>query len=513
MTLQEKAMKWWAEKTKQHKYVVSSGEIPDQRQRDYLRKRRLLFKVSRGCWILKKPEDEIEEVFPLLYWQSIEQILARHKWSLRGESALSVYVGNQAAQKRLTVKTKDKTNRTISLPLDFEIELRHDPHFDDRLIRRQDIAGRQIPVAVPELVLVDVNKFPLKEVSSFIAGTDFDRRMLAAIYATSPKPIIFKRLIELAVQAKRPDLAENLKEIIKEYTHYQVVKKQKKEAKAAPEKPSVLSPPWVIRQEQEAKELEDALNKGLKAKIARIEKHPLSELLKQARDHKKYDTYHSTSLEGYRITPGDVDVLLSGRTPKDEKGEGADDIEQLKNRMAIVGYSEAFDFILARAKKDFERPHLTENHIKDTYSNLFKPSTDAGLVDYYSLTTYRSMPVYIRGTRYAPPSYEKLPELMASFVKIVNDVKNPVVRAILAHYFFVTIHPYLDGNGRTGRLLMNYFLISAGYSWVTIKNEQRGEYFEALAKAQLEEGILPFGEFILSILKDASQSPGKNRHR
>ena len=210
-------------------------------------------------------------------------------------------------------------------------------------------------------------------------------------------------------------------------------------------------------------------------------------------------------MEGYRITPEDVDVLLSGRASKDKKGKGADDIEQLKNRMAIVGYSEAFDFILARAKKDYEWPRLTEDLIKDTYSNLFKPSTDAGLVDYYSLTAYRNMPVYIRGTRYAPPSYEKLPELMASFVKIVNNVKNPVVKAVLAHYFFVTIHPYLDGNGRTGRLLMNYFLISAGYSWATIRNEQRGVYFEALAKAQLDDGIVPFGEFILGILKEASR--------
>ena len=505
MTLQEKAMKWWAEKTKQHKYVVSSGEIPDQRQRDYLRKRRLIFKVSRGCWILKRPEDEIGDVFPLLYWQAIEQILTKHKWSLRGESALSVYVGDQAAQKRLTVKTQDKTNRTISLPLDFEIELRHDPHFDDRLIRKQDIVGIQIPVAIPELVFVDINKMPLKEVRSFIAGTDFDKRMLAAIYATSPKPVIFKRLMELSKNAKRPDLTEALKKIIEDYTHYQVVKKQRGEARPVLEKPAALSPPWVIRQEQQAKEFEDALNKHLKPKIARIKKQPLSQLLKQAREHKKYDTYHSTSLEGYRITPEDVDVLLSGRIPKKERGNGAEHLEQLKNRMAIIGYSEAFDFILATAKQAFEKPRITEDFIKDTYSNLFKPSTDAGILDYYSLTAYRSIPVYIRGTRYAPPSHEKLPELMASYVKLVSEVKNPVVRAILAHYFFVTIHPYLDGNGRTGRLLMNYLLISAGYSWVTIKTEQRGEYFEALAKAQLDEGILPFGEFILSVLKEASK--------
>lgn len=56
---------------------------------------------------------------------------------------------------------------------------------------------------------------------------------------------------------------------------------------------------------------------------------------------------------------------------------------------------------------------------------------------------------------------------------------------------------------------MNYLLLSAGYPWVTIKNEQRGEYFEALAQAQLDEGIQPFGEFILAILKEASRDNEK----
>ncbi len=509
MTLQEKALNWWAEKTKQNTYVVSSDEIPDQRQRYYLRKCGLIFKASRGCWILKRPEDESEEVFPLLYWQAIEQILANHKWTLRGESALLIYIGDQAAQNRLTVKTQDKTNRTISLPWDFKIELRHDPHFDERLIGQQDIAGRQIPVAVPELVLVDVNKLPLKEVQSFIAGTDFDRRMLGAIYATSPKPVIFKRLIGMATDAKRPDLVTALKKIIEDNTHYQVIKKQREESWRASEKPAALSPPWVIRQEQLSKEFEEVLNKSLRPKIARIKKQPLGQLLKQAREHKKYDTYHSTSLEGYRITPEEVDVLLSGRAPKKEKGEGPDYLEKLKNRMAIVGYSAAFDFILAGAKQDFGKSHLTEDFIKNTYYNLFKPSADAGIVDYYSLTAFRNVPVYIRGTRYTPPSHEKVHELMGSFVQLVNAFENPVVRAILAHYYFVAIHPYSDGNGRTGRLLMNYLLVSAGYSWVTIKTEQRGEYFEALAKAQVDEGIVPFGEFILAILKEASKGIGR----
>ena len=173
--------------------------------------------------------------------------------------------------------------------------------------------------------------------------------------------------------------------------------------------------------------------------------------------------------------------------------------------MAILGYSEAFDFVLEKVQSDFKKPYISEDLIKDTYYNLFKPSADAGVVDYFSLTPYRKMPVYIIGARYAPPSYEKLPELMTSYEKQINEVKNPVVRAILTHYFFVAIHPYVDGNGRTARLLMNYCLLSSGYTWVTVNTEQREKYFEVLSKADSDEDILPFGEFIMEIMKN----PGK----
>lgn len=141
--------------------------------------------------------------------------------------------------------------------------------------------------------------------------------------------------------------------------------------------------------------------------------------------------------------------------------------------------------------------------IKDTYYQRFKPSVDAGIVDSWVLADYRNMPVFIRGTSHVPPAYEKLPELMESFEIIINRTKNPVVKAILAHYLFVTIHPYSDGNGRTARLLMNYLLLAAEHPWITIRAGQRFEYFKGLSAANLEDDILPFGKFIVAMLESA----------
>lgn len=503
ITIREKALTWWGSQAKKDQYVVSAAEIPDRRQREYLKKAGYLFPVARGYWALKKPEDHVEEVFLLIYWQVVQKVLSSYNWSLRGPSALAIHNGAQAAQQHLMVKTKEKTNWKLSLPHGFTVNLRYDSYFDERLIKNVEVADRSIPADIPELVLADLDKAGPKEVQSFVAGTNFDRLLIEAIYARKPRPVVFNRLVGLAKKAGRLDLAANLEMIIKAHTHYQIAKRETVKADEISAKPQVIYPPWVIRQEEQIKEFEATLEKALKAKIGRIKKRPLKELLAQAREHKKRDTYHSTTLEGYQITPEQVEALLSGIVP--EEKSGPDYYDKLRNRMAIVGYSEAFDFVLEKVESDFKKPRISEQLVKETYAKLFKPSLDAKIVDLISLTTYRNIAAFIRGTNYIPPSWEKLPDLMSDYEQSIGAIKNPVIKAILAHYYFVAIHPYIDGNGRTSRLLMNYALLSAGYSWITIRADQRAEYFGALNKGSVDGNIMPFGRFIVEMLKEASK--------
>ncbi len=503
MSLKDEATSWWANMIKRGRSVVSTEEMPGQRQREFLAKEGFLSKGARGFWILKKPEDSLEDIFPIIYWQLVEKTLSRFDhWSVRGQSALLLLNGSQCAQEQLLVRTRKKTNWKLQLPLGFNISLAYDADFDQRLIRKMQVAQAKIPVDRPERVLVDTAKLPVTlETRNFVAGADFDPGVIEAIYATRPKPVLYKRLIHLSEESGRPELAVILAKAIETHTHYRVIKRATSGEQEHVSRTKPDSPPWVLRQEDLFNEFEQVLRGHMARKISRIKRQPLRELLRQAKEHKRYDTYHSTTLEGYRITPEEVDALLSGVVPGTRKDNRY--FEQVRNRMAIIGYAGAFDFVLGRIKGDFGRPVVDEQLIKDTYCQLFKPSADAGITDYLGLTMYRNAIAFIRGTPYTPPSQEKIPELMASFVTSLNEVENPVVKAVLAHYWFVTIHPHVDGNGRTARLLMDYLLVSSGYPWVTIRVDQKARYFDALKQGQVAGDVLPFGEFIVELIKTA----------
>lgn len=507
MSIRDESIKWWAEKTKAGEHVVATGQIPGRRRREFLAKQGFLSPAAKGYWILKRPEDALEDIFPSVYWQAVDKILSRFRdWSIRGRSALTILAGQEGPQSHLLVRTKEKTNWSVSLPLGFDISLTYDLSFDGRLVKKIGVGGRPLPVDVPERVLVDLPRLSdAADAANFLGGTDFRMRTLDAIYASKPRPVVFARLARMAREADRPDLAVGLEQTIQRYTHYQVVKRARDHAPAI-ERPKPVAPSWVLRQERQFREFERVLEKRLARRIAGLKKHPLRELVTRAGDHKRYDTYHSTTLEGYRITPEEVDALLSGLVPEERREDPGKYHEEIANRMAITGYSEAFDFTLEKVRADFGRPHVSEDLVKDLYYHLFKPSADAGIIDFLDLTRYRSAPAFIRGTTFVPSSHEKLPELMAGFESLVGRVEDPVVEAVLAHHWFVTIHPYGDGNGRTARLLMDYLLLSSGYQWVTIRVDQRTEYFDALKRGQVEGDIAPFGDFLLDMVKAAGRT-------
>ena len=94
------------------------------------------------------------------------------------------------------------------------------------------------------------------------------------------------------------------------------------------------------------------------------------------------------------------------------------------------------------------------------------------------------------------PNPVKVPDLMYDFVQTVNaDITHPVLQAATAHYHFVAIHPFIDGNGRTARLLMNLLLIRAGYPPALLPITSRVQYYEALETANCGN-LAPFQQFI-----------------
>ncbi|MFH1358019.1 MAG: Fic family protein [bacterium] len=224
-------------------------------------------------------------------------------------------------------------------------------------------------------------------------------------------------------------------------------------------------------------------------------KHPLSkkEVIERAIVNEKYDIYHSTTIEGYHITPQEVEDLIYGNP--DIKTLSND----IKNKMAVMGHKQASEFIISKIETDFGVPAITQDLISEMYFQLFKPSVDASIINKLDLMGYRRCPIYLKGSRYVPPAYGKINDLMDVFFDKINIISHPFIKAILAHYFFVTIHPYPDGNGRCARLLMNYVLACSAHSWATITVDKRDFYFSALQKGQIDNDITPFAEFILNL--------------
>jgi Fic family protein len=90
---------------------------------------------------------------------------------------------------------------------------------------------------------------------------------------------------------------------------------------------------------------------------------------------------------------------------------------------------------------------------------------------------------------------------MHAFFSLLKDEAEPAVKAVLGHFFFVYIHPYVDGNGRMGRFLMNVMLASGGYPWTVIPLETRNDYMAALEEASVRKNIEPFSKFLAELVQ------------
>ncbi len=212
------------------------------------------------------------------------------------------------------------------------------------------------------------------------------------------------------------------------------------------------------------------------------------------------DAYNSLSIEGYHVTNELIERVASGTWDP----EGNEAHLKSKDAMAARGY------FLARQKvEDSIRRILTgENsgHVvaqdhRVWYRELFAPSVDAKLLKPSDLAGYRNDQVFIRNAAHVPPPKEAVRDMMPALFDLLEAEPHAAVRAVLGHFMFVFMHPYMDGNGRIGRFLMNAMLASGGYPWTVIEVARRPEYMQALNAASSGGDIGPFARFIASSLR------------
>jgi hypothetical protein len=209
----------------------------------------------------------------------------------------------------------------------------------------------------------------------------------------------------------------------------------------------------------------------------------------------KLDAYHSLSIEGYKVTDALIEKVRRGNWVPDHD---ASDAEQ-RNAMAARGYWQAFQAVKESIKKILTGSNPGEVVKSDHgvwYRELFAPSVAAGLLKPSDLAGYRTNQVYIRGSMHTPLNPEAVREAMPVLLELLQNEPDARVRAVLGHFIFVYIHPYMDGNGRIGRFLMNAMLVPGGYDWTIIPVERRQAYMSALEKASVKEDIADFTLFL-----------------
>ncbi|MEM7792047.1 MAG: Fic family protein, partial [Verrucomicrobiota bacterium] len=181
-------------------------------------------------------------------------------------------------------------------------------------------------------------------------------------------------------------------------------------------------------------------------------------------------TYTSNAIEGNTLTRRETAVVVekgltvSGKSLV-EHLEATNHAKALQGVMKLVG-GKTLD--------------LSERDVLDIHNTILKG------IDDDSAGHYRSIPVRISGSEVILPNYRKVPELMERFItQMTSSDLHPVELAAEAHYQLVTIHPFVDGNGRTARLLMNLILMQHGYPPALIRKRDRLKYIESLEQAQL----------------------------
>ncbi len=470
--------------------------------RERLIKHGFLQEVIKG-WYIPSRQDEVpgeSTAWYASYWDFCSVYLNKRfgdKWCLSPEQSLSLHAGNWTVPQQLLVRSPKGNNKITLLPYNTSL-----------LDARYAMPNRDEIEIINGLRVFSLNSALIATTPRFFTQNPIDARTTLSLVRDASDILVLLlagghstvagRLTGAFRNMSRDRIAD---EILKTMSAAGYDTRENDPFKDIPtiNLSNREQSPYVNRISILWQEMREAIIKH----FPKIPNHRINSkaYLKQVQDTYVTDAYHSLSIEGYRVSPELIQRVRSGKWNPQKNENDKEHIAALAAR----GYWQAFKVVeksLGKALQGTNPGKIFDEDHRDWYREMFAPCIAAGILEPADLAGYRSNPVYIRRSMHVPPNPDAVRDLMPAFCDLLSQETNAAVRVVLGHFIFVYIHPYMDGNGRIGRFLMNVMLAAGGYPWVVVPVEQRKKYMSTLEEASVRQNIIPFCKFLADLVTD-----------
>ena len=471
--------------------------------RELLVRTKWLFEIIKGWYLFKKPDAPLGEsvLWYANFWDFLRIYLHHHLgdlYCLSAECSLDLHTKNPTVPNQVIVIGSKNRSAPQELPFQTSVYIYADPsNIPEEKTQMSGLWIMQLPYALCKVSSTYFQKNPKEAEIALRLITNYTE--LLEVFLKYNFKAAAERLIGAYRFLGNEEMADHLKQELLEFGWKVEEENPFMQSKplissntslSSPYRARILSlwgefRPKVLAYFPKDPETKQSFEKYL---------HHLEEVYAQ-------DAYNSLSIEGYQVDEGLIKRVQNHEWNPDLYSE---DLET-RNALAARGYYEAF----LEVKKTLKTLSQGDNagdvikaHLRKWIQALFAPAVRAGLIPALDLVGYRKSAVYIRGSRHIPFPKEALMEAMDTFFECLKQEKSAAVRAILGHYIFVFIHPYMDGNGRIGRFLMNAMFASGGYPWTIIRVKNRSQYINALETAGTSGDIEPFVKFIVQEMEN-----------
>lgn len=477
--------------------AIQSSEL-GRTHRERLLKLGFIQEVMRGWYIPARPDETAGEstAWYASFWKFCAKYLDTRmgdKWCLSPEQSLSLHAENWTVPKQLLVRAPAGRNQISKLPFGTSI-----------------LEVRSILPAPQEAILKDGQKIfnlPAALVAAspaFFTSNPTDARAALAMVRDASDvlakllagghSVIAGRLAGAFRNIGRADSANEILRTMKAAGYD--VRENDPFAAASPVLFSSREPsPCVNRLRLMWQSMRQPVLEYFPKAPSISSIQSAAQYLKQLEEIYTIDAYHSLSIEGYKVTPALIERVRQGSWNPDNNATDAEQVSALAAR----GYWQAFQRVKSSIEKILGGTNagdvVSADH-RDWYRDMFAPSVTAGILKASDLAGYRSGDVFIRRSMHVPLKPDAVRDTMPALMELLREEKEAAVRVVLGHFIFVYIHPYMDGNGRMGRFLMNTMMASGGYPWLVVPVEHRAAYMEALEAASVDGDIVPFTLFL-----------------